>query len=61
MNHASHIYLDHSASTPVDPLVVEAMMPYFSQVYGNSASTHYHGRAAQQALSGARRTVAGAA
>ncbi|MDT7884076.1 MAG: cysteine desulfurase family protein [Thermoflexus sp.] len=52
------IYLDHSATTPVDPRVVEAMQPYFTEIYGNSASIHRFGRAAARALEESRRTVA---
>lgn len=52
------IYLDHSASTPVDPRVLEAMMPYFTEVYGNPSSSHRFGRQAEQAIESARDTVA---
>lgn len=52
------IYLDHSATTPVDPRVVEAMAPYWSDVFGNSESSHTFGREAARALEGARQTVA---
>lgn len=52
------IYMDHSATTPVDPRVVEAMLPYFTEIYGNSASIHRFGRAAAKALEESRRTVA---
>jgi len=52
------IYLDHAATTPVDPRVVEAMQPYWSQVYGNTSSIHSVGRAALKALEEARQTVA---
>ena len=40
-----HIYLDHSATTPVDPRVVEAMAPYWNEVFGNSESSHALGHA----------------
>jgi cysteine desulfurase len=53
-----HIYLDHGASTPVDPRVVEAMLPYFSAEYGNPSSLHRFGRRAGGALEEARQTVA---
>ena len=53
------VYLDHSASTPVDPRVLEAMMPYFSEVYGNPSSSHTFGRKAEQAIEDARAVVAG--
>ena len=52
------IYLDHSASTPCDPRVVEAMTPYFSEVYGNSSSAHSFGRQAESAIERARSTIA---
>ncbi len=52
------VYMDHSATTPVDPRVVEAMLPYFTEIYGNSASIHRFGRAAAKALEESRRTVA---
>lgn len=52
------VYLDYSATTPVDPRVVEAMMPYFSEVYGNPSSSHSFGRKAEQAIEDARETVA---
>ncbi|MBZ0304948.1 MAG: aminotransferase class V-fold PLP-dependent enzyme, partial [Anaerolineae bacterium] len=48
------IYLDHSATTPTDPRVVEAMLPYFTEVYGNASSTHAIGRQASQAIEKAR-------
>lgn len=53
-----YIYLDHGASTPVDPRVVEAMRPYWTDVYGNPASHHEFGRSAAVALEKARQTVA---
>lgn len=53
------VYLDHSATTPTDPRVVEAMMPYFSEVYGNASSAHAFGRKAESAIERARETVAG--
>lgn len=52
------IYLDHSATTPTDPRVVEAMLPYFTQVYGNASSTHGIGRQACHAIEKSRETVA---
>ena len=53
-----HIYLDHSATTPVDPRVVVAMVPYWSEIFGNSESSHAMGQAAASALEQARQTVA---
>ena len=44
------IYLDYNATTPVDPAVVEAMLPYLSTHFGNPSSTHRYGQAAHQAL-----------
>jgi cysteine desulfurase len=52
------IYLDHAATTPVDPRVLEAMLPYFSSEYGNPSSVHTFGRQAEKGLEQARRTVA---
>jgi len=52
------IYLDHAATTPVDPRVVTAMMPYWTEVYGNPSSIHRYGQAAAAALEAARRDVA---
>jgi cysteine desulfurase len=53
------IYLDHAATTPVHPAVVEAMLPYFDGWYGNPSSIHHLGRRANVALEQARRTIAG--
>jgi cysteine desulfurase len=53
------IYMDHHATTPVDPRVVEAMLPYFSENFGNPASlTHEHGRRASNAVEEARFSIA---
>ncbi len=52
------IYLDHSATTPLDPRVLEAMRPYFSEQYGNSMAIHGLGRAAEHAIENARAAVA---
>jgi len=52
------IYLDHSATTPVDPQVVEAMAPYWSEVFGNTSSVHGWGQEAAAALEKARGEVA---
>lgn len=52
------VYLDHSATTPTDPRVLEAMLPYFGEVYGNALSAHQFGRKAEQAIETARLTIA---
>lgn len=52
------VYMDHAATTPVDPRVLEAMLPYFSQKFGNASSIYSLGREARQAVEEARRTVA---
>lgn len=51
-------YLDHSATTPTDPRVVEAMLPYWTTVFGNASSLHTAGKAAKNALNQARETIA---
>jgi cysteine desulfurase len=53
------IYMDHHATTPVDPRVVEAMLPFFTENFGNPASlTHEHGRRASNAVEDARFGIA---
>jgi cysteine desulfurase len=52
------IYLDHSATTPTDPRVVEAMLPYWTETFGNPSSAHKIGKAAEAALELARETIA---
>ena len=53
------VYLDYHATTPVDPRVLEAMLPYFTEVFGNPASSgHQWGWRAQEAVEQARREVA---
>lgn len=52
------VYLDHSATTPVDARVLAAMIPYFTDVYGNPSSAHSFGRRAERAVEDARETVA---
>lgn len=52
------VYLDHSATTPVDIRVVEAMLPYLTEKYGNASSVHFFGQEARAAVERARREVA---
>ena len=52
------IYLDNAATTAVSPEVVEAMLPFFTQAYGNASSVHGEGREAKRAIENARRQVA---
>ncbi|MBF6600751.1 MAG: cysteine desulfurase [Dehalococcoidia bacterium] len=53
------IYLDHAATTPTDPRVVSAMLPYLTTAWGNASSIYAEARAARKGLDDARRTVAG--
>jgi cysteine desulfurase len=52
------IYLDHNATTPVDPAVLEAMLPFFSGDFGNASSIHTFGQRARAAVESAREQVA---
>ncbi len=52
------IYLDHNATTPVDREVLEAMLPYFGERYGNASSIHSSGQQARGAVDRARESVA---
>jgi cysteine desulfurase len=54
----NRIYLDHAATTPVDPRVLEAMRPFLEGAFGNPSSLHWWGREAKKALDTARATVA---
>jgi cysteine desulfurase len=51
------VYLDHQATTPVDPRVLDAMLPYLTRFYGNPSSPHAHGRQAAEAVRAARRRL----
>ena len=52
------IYLDHSATTPIRPEVLEAMHPYFTDIFGNASSIHAFGQKAKKALEDSREKVA---
>ena len=52
------IYLDNNSTTPCDPAVVEAMLPYFGEEFGNPGSPHILGRRAANAVERAREQVA---
>jgi len=52
------IYLDYAATTPLDPRVLEAMLPYFKDKFGNPSSIHLYGQQADRAIENARETVA---
>jgi len=52
------VYLDHAATTPVDEEVLEEMLPYFTQKYGNASSLHSFGREARDAIERSREKVA---
>ena len=58
MTTQGHIYFDHAGTTAMDPRVLEAMLPYFTQLYGNASSVHTVGQEARYALDGARERVA---
>jgi cysteine desulfurase len=59
MNENSHprIYLDYAATTPVDPRVLKAMLPYYEEIFGNPSSIHFFGQQAEAALETAREKV----
>src|SRR5258706_6131913 len=52
------IYLDYAATTPVDKRVLDTMMPYFRETYGNPSSVHRYGQKAEAAVDEAREKVA---
>ena len=58
MTTQGHIYFDHAGTTAMDTRVLEAMLPYFTQLYGNASSVHTVGQEARYALDGARERVA---
>lgn len=52
------VYFDNSATTSVDPRVLESMMPYFTENFGNPSSIHSHGRQARATVEKARKKIA---
>ncbi|HET6781998.1 MAG TPA: cysteine desulfurase family protein [bacterium] len=54
----TRVYADHGATTPTDPRVVEAMLPFFSEKYGNASSVHQWGQDAREAVDAARELIA---
>ena len=52
------IYLDNAATTPLEPLVLEAMMPYLQDHFGNPSSIYSYGRETRLAIERARKSVA---
>jgi cysteine desulfurase len=57
-NTPGRIYLDHAATTPVDPRVLEEMLPFFSENFGNPSSLYLRGRVALEAIERARTVIA---
>ena len=55
---AAPIYLDYNATTPVDPAVLEAMLPYLRDQFGNPSSQHRYGQQVREAIAQARLEVA---
>ena len=58
MTTQNHIYFDHAGTTPMDERVLQAMLPYFTTLYGNASSVHTVGQEARYALDAARERVA---
>jgi cysteine desulfurase len=58
MRVSKEIYLDYAATTPMDPRVLQAMLPYFDQDFGNPSSIHRYGQAAEAALENSRERIA---
>jgi cysteine desulfurase len=55
---SSTVFLDYASTTPVDPQVLEVMLPFFNQNYGNPSSIHKLGQSAENALENSRHTIA---
>jgi len=58
MTAARRVYLDNSATTPVDPRVLSAMLPFLTEKFGNASSVHFFGQEARAAVDRARREIA---
>jgi cysteine desulfurase len=56
----TRVYADHGATTPTDPRVVEAMLPFFAEKFGNASSVHQWGQSAREAIDIAREQIASA-
>ncbi|PKQ66720.1 cysteine desulfurase family protein [Raineya orbicola] len=52
------VYLDNAATTPIDKMVVDAMLPFLTENFGNPSSTHWHGRHVRAEIEKARKTIA---
>jgi cysteine desulfurase len=52
------IYLDYNATTPIDPAVLESMLPFFKDYFGNPSSGHFYGKSVKEAISKAREQTA---
>ena len=52
------IYFDNAATTPLDPLVLDTMLPYLTEKFGNPSSIYSYGRESRMAIEQARKTVA---
>src|SRR5437899_11586552 len=60
MSMDTRIYVDHGATTPTDPRVVEAMLPFFTEQFGNASSIHQFGQDARAAVDRSREVIASA-
>lgn len=58
MKNMKPIYLDYNATTPVDPEVLETMLPYLKEHFGNPSSSHSYGKLTKEAVDKAREQVA---
>ena len=58
MKYSKPIYLDYNATTPIDPEVIEAMLPYLEEHFGNPSSNHAYGKPAKEAVEKAKEQVA---